>query len=170
MIRFAGPLSIAYLVGGLASMLLIRSTVDGGLYFSVKVLAVPLAALVLLFVRRNRSATESPWFLAVVVYCLLLLFSWPYVMAFNASHVSGRLVYEGRVVEKFRNGRGGGQGNVRVLDRHTGELVGIPVSDEAFAKIDVGADFQACFLKSLFGIPFLWTRAPVPQECRDVAS
>jgi hypothetical protein len=169
-IRHGGMLFTLYGVGAFVGLLLIRSTFNGGFYFSVKVLAVPAALLVVAFVHQNRAQLLSPWRKTAMIYPMLLVFTWPYVMMLNASHVSGRVLFDGPVVEKFTSGSLGSKCHIRIRDRHSGELVAFAVSARVFGGTEVGSDFHACFLKGLFGIPFLWRSNPAPAECRDSGS
>ena len=164
--RYAAWLFYAYIIGGLVFLLLIESVFNGGFYFSVKILWLPLMLLVFGFTWAKRhvlyDATKSIfklWLFAAVFYPLTILFGWPYVMAFNAITASGdTIVYRGPVVRKWigHSPRGDDSCRIEVRDTDSGEIITITVPPERYASLAVGDVAAEEFLRGGFGIPYRW--------------
>ena len=164
--RYAVWLVSAYMIGGIVFLVLIESVFNGGFDFSMKILWLPLLLLIFGFTWVNRhllgdayKSVFMPWLLAVLAYPLMILFSWPYVMALNAATASGdMIVYRGPVVRRRidHGTRGGDSCRIDLRDVHSTEIITITVPLGRYASLSVGDIATEEFRRGGFGIPFRW--------------
>jgi len=93
--RFGTPIFLLYFFISLTFLCLIESVFNGGFYFSIRILWLPVAIVIFGVTawcykdmprgRNGKGAWWFPWVIAAILYPLSLLMAWPYVMAVNAS-------------------------------------------------------------------------------------
>ena len=100
----------------------------------------------------------KPWFAAIAVYGIALLFSWHYVMALNAATSSGETaIYSGRIERKWINhSRFGDEYGIDVLDSTSSQIITLTVSRLKYASLREGDAFRTEFIRGGFGIPYRW--------------
>lgn len=164
-------ISIAFFVG-------IETTFNGGFSVSAKYLSVPLAVGVILFVKININKIKvyAPWsdlniwlFSILLFYPLILLMSWPYVLATNALLSSDEVIeLGGRVDEKFiTKGKNGSSYHLRTVDENTLDKAELNVSKGEYENIMEGDIYYHQFFKGAFGIPWHW-RGTRPNKTLQV--
>jgi hypothetical protein len=165
--RYGGWLFFAYLAGAMLFLVLIDSIFNGGFFFSVKLLWLPLAVVIFGFTWVNRDLLRSetgssrkPWFIALLLYPVALLMSWPYMMALNAATArGGSLVYQGPIERKWIHHGGrrfGDSCEIDIRDTHSSELITISVSSEKYASLSQGDTVTVEYMRGGFGIPYRW--------------
>ena len=164
-------ISFAFLMG-------IETTFNGGVFISAKYLCVPLAVGVIFFVNVNinRIRVHAPWsnlkiwlFSLLLFYPLILLMSWPYVLATNAILSSSEVVELGGIVnEKFiTTGKNGSSYHLKTTDVETLEKIELNVSKSEYQHIKEGDIYHHQFYKGAFGIPWHW-RGNRPNKALQV--
>jgi hypothetical protein len=165
--RYSGLLFLAYVAGGMLFLVLIDSVFNGGFSFSMKILWLPVALAIFGFTCLNREflraemgSSAKPWLLAAMLYPIVLLMSWPYVMALNAATARGdTLVYNGRIERKWihhGSGRFGDTCEIDIRDTQSSEVVTIRVSPEKYASLSQDDIVTVAFTRGGFGIPYRW--------------
>ncbi len=157
--RFGGILFIAYGVVGVFFLVRIPSTFNGGFDFAVRHLWLPIAVVVLSYTawrgERLEPSAWKRWTMAVVLCPLLLLFSWPYVLAANTlGGPHPDMTYRGVVTSKFISGARSRACVVEIQDGTTRERVQFVVSPSLYHSLDVGAEYGQTMKRGLFGIPY----------------
>jgi hypothetical protein len=162
-------LFFASIVGSVFFLVAIESVFNGGFYFSVRILWLPLALLVFGFTWFNRRSLYiamqgrwKTWLTALASYPMALLMCWPYIMAINAATSSGeKMVYRGPIKRKWI-GRGsrGRFYEIDVLDSSTSQVITLDVSPEKYASLREGDIFTTEFIRGGFGIPYRWRFEP----------
>ena len=147
-------------------LILIQSTFNGGFWQSVTWLWLPLAILIFGFTWLNRhffyaqtGSRRQPWFIAILLYPIVLLMTWPYVMALNAATASGdTTTFRGQVVRKWihHSARYGDSCELDLRDSNSGETVTLTVPQSRYDSLSVGDVTMEKFLRGGLGIPFRW--------------
>ncbi len=172
--RYGGFFFFAYMAGGLVFLLLIDSTFNGGFFFSVKHLWLPLALLIFGYVWVNRGffraemrSSIKPWFIAALLYPTALLMSWPYLMAVNAATGHGEtLTYQGPIERKWiQHGRNNFNScMIDIKDTTSAEVVPLVVSPQSYASLLPGEMVSVSFRRGGLGIPYRWrSEGPRPD-------
>ena len=166
-------LLFAYLVGGGFFLVAIESVFNGGFYFSVRILWLPLALLVFGFTWFNRhflyremQSFWKTWATAVAAYLMFLVMTWPYVMAVNAATSNGeKMVYGGQIQRKWiGHGSRSRFYEIDVFDSSTSQVVTFDVSPEKYASLREGEIFTTGFIRGGFGIPYRWRFRSQPHK------
>ena len=165
--RYGGWFFFAYMAGAMLFLILIDFIFNGGFFFSVKVLWLPVAVVIFGFTWVNRDflgaemrSGRKPWFIAATLYPVALLMSWPYVIALNAATARGdTLVYKGPVERKWihhGSRRYGDTCEIDIRDKQSSEVITIPVSSEKYASLSEGETVTVEYMRGGFGIPYKW--------------
>jgi hypothetical protein len=172
--RYGTWLFFAYILGAGFFLIAIESTFNGGFNFSVCVLWLPLALLVFGFTFLNRkflyAKVRSRWNvrgLAIVFYPILLLMTWPYVMALNAITGSGVCVtYTGAIQRKWvhHSPRYGDSYEIDVLNTATSRTNTFTIPRDTYDQLRVGDIYVTKFLSGGFGIPYRWRFQPIKES------
>jgi hypothetical protein len=174
-----------YLTGGVFFLVVIESTFNGGFYFSMRMLWLPVAILVFGFSWLNRRSFSDQmgsswkmWATVVALYGLILLMSWPYVMAINAATSSGeKIIYSGPIQQKWiaHDSRGKSY-QIDLFDLSTSSAITLTISPREYALLSKGDIFKTEFIRGGFGVPYRWrfssgfrTSSVVPQNSNDYA-
>ena len=173
--RFGTPFFLLYILISVVFLGLIETVFNGGFYFSIRILWLPMAIVIfgvtawchtdLAPGRNGKGAWWLPWLMAVILYPVSLLMAWPYVMAVNAflpSH--GSVTYEGPVIDKQTSGGRVTSYQLILDDIRSGEPVTLPVSRAAYAGIPLGQTVHQTFTLGGLGIPYNWRFAGKPSE------
>lgn len=163
-VRFGNALFLAYVGGSLLFLFLLESIYNGGFSVAVKLLWIPLAVVTFGFTWWYRCdlyhlarGRVGVWVTASLTYSIVLLMSWPYVMACNAMTSSGRsIVYSGQVISKFISGARTKSHQIVITDRSSNEPITLTVSPYDFATLSVGDSIHKSFHVGGLGIPYRW--------------
>ncbi|MGH8048038.1 MAG: hypothetical protein ACREKL_12420 [Chthoniobacterales bacterium] len=155
---------MAFLLGGLFFLIAIDSTYNGGFYFSASHLWLPLAALIFGYTWWHRkyfvSVTKrkkSPWITAAIVYPLVLLMSWPWLMALNAVTGTGAMVtYSGPIQGKWINHGKSRSYHFSILDDSSHEIIKLNCNASEYSRLSIGSIASRTFQLGGFGIPYRW--------------
>lgn len=172
--RFGTPFFITYTITAMILLGLIETVFNGGFYFSLRILWLPLAIVIFGVTaychkdlprgRNGKGPRWFPWVMAAVLYPLTLLMSWPYVLLVNALLPSrGPVTYAGPVIEKPLSGGRTTTYLIVLDDFHTGEPITLAVSREAYDKIPLGMIVDQTFTIGGLGIPYNWRFARSPK-------
>lgn len=152
-----------YLLGSGVFLFSIGNTFNGGFELTVKYLALPLAIIFILFsyVRGRRlSGNEKfkAWlFNGLLIYPMILVMSWPYLLAFNAIAAGDKVVaITGAITDKTIAGTKSPAYVVSVTNPETGRISRIAVSQKDYERITIGDSYQFCFYVGRLGLPFFW--------------
>ncbi len=159
----ADSLLMLYALGGGGFLFSIGTTFNGGVGLTVKYLAVPLAIVVISFayIRGRYLPTKEKvkaWlFLCFLLYPMILLFAWPYVLAFNALTATGETVaVTGTITRKSTAGAKSVAYVVSIRNPQTGQDSQVAVSKEDYESMSLGDSYQFCYYRGRFDIPFFW--------------
>jgi hypothetical protein len=151
-----------------ATLLLVRTPFNAGFDLTIRYLAFPLLALVLFVAHASRKKNERhPWmryFFALIIWPMLVVFSWPYLLVVNAAAADGStLEVSGPVTEKFAAGSSRSKSYViKLLDQATRDQVDVPISRSEWDIVKVGDGYKFCFFNGRFGVPYYWLLAGQP--------
>jgi len=146
-------------------LMTIESTFNGGFIFAVQSLWLSLALIVFGVAWWCRQSFKeipgfhgAPLLIAAILYPLLLLFSWPHVMALNAVLPSrGEVIYEGPVVKKWTSGKKNRISYIIVVrDRATQKDMKLHAPKWQFEQLSVGDTMRKSFTLGGLGIPYRW--------------
>jgi hypothetical protein len=165
LVRFQKWILLGFVAGSVFFLMFIDSTFNGGFYFSVTHLWLPLACVIFgytwwhraYFIRIKKSVWK-PWFLAAVLYPVALLMIWPYLMAVNAITGTGETItFHGPIQEKRTSqGRRSTSYQVVILDQTSHERVTLKCSSSDYVKFHTGDVISRTFQVGGFGIPYRW--------------
>lgn len=165
LIRHRNLLLGAYLLGALFFLVAIESVFNGGFFFAISWLWLPLLVIVFGFTwwyreRLYRLAKNSKvrmWVIAALMYPLVLLMSWPYMMALNAATATGaRVVYKGPIVRKWVSKGKSTSYHIDIYDEATRMPVTLNCSSQRYDSLSEGQVISREFQLGGFGIPFGW--------------
>lgn len=173
--RFGTPFFVLYVITSIVLLGLIETIFNGGFYFSIRILWLPLAIVIFGVTawchkdmprgRNGKGAWWFPWVIATILYPLTLLMAWPYVMAVNALlPAQGSVTYAGPVIDKQLSGGRTTTYLIVLDDFHSGEPITLPVSHDAYDKIPLGMIVDQTFTIGALGIPYNWRFAGKPSE------
>lgn len=164
---------MTFCVGGVIWHILIESVFNGGFDESVRWLWLPWLVLVIGYLVRYRrwlrerfgGETWKAIGTAAVMYPILVLMSWPYVMAVNAVRDVGLIEYDGRVEKKWIS-----EGRVRehmleIRDSGTAQAT-VPVGQDLYESAQVGQFAHCTYWQGAFGIPYRWRYGEAAPVCR----
>jgi hypothetical protein len=164
--RYANWIFFCYMGGAAVFLLLIESVFNGGFAQSIKWLWLPLAVLIFGFTWLNRylfhansGSSRQSWLFAFILYPVVLLLSWPYVMALNAATASGdTMTYRGPVVQKRidHSRRYGDSYQIELQDTRSTEIITLTVPPARYSSLSVGDVTTEEFLRGGLGILFRW--------------
>jgi hypothetical protein len=150
--------------GSMFFLFSIESVFNGGFWFAISHLWVPLLIVIfgytwwyrirLYQISRNKI---SVWATAIIFYPVAVILSWPYVMALNAVTGSNKEVtYRGPIQKKWMSqGRSTGY-HIVVLDESSKELITLNCSNKVYDTLSEGQIFSKNFKVGGFGIPYRW--------------
>ncbi|RYD84392.1 MAG: hypothetical protein EOP84_05620 [Verrucomicrobiaceae bacterium] len=162
--RYRSVLLMSFMLFSVFLLFAIESVFNGGFTFSLRILWAPWALLIVGFggwnydfLARETRSRWRPWLFAILTYPVVLLMSWPYVMALNAVTGSGTtVIYEGPIMEKrITGGRHPGH-VVEILNKQSAELVTLRCSEARYHQLSEGDVFRETFFVGGFGIPYRW--------------
>jgi hypothetical protein len=166
--------SIFFLFMGVSGgfLMTIESTFNGGFYYSVKLLCIPLAIIILAYVRWHQSAfgkSRRIWIVAGLLYPIALLMSWPYVMALNLlTSPDKKITYHGTIERKWESNGRTVSYHVDLLDTTTRQLVTLNYSPAHYAQVARGDTISETYFAGRLGIPARWKYAnPLAPEIRE---
>lgn len=131
-------------------------------------LSLPLAVFFAYCVYANREALalgsrkygkdRYRYFALVVLYCLVLFNSWPYVMVFNVlGYTPKPVILSGPITNKWISyGRGSHGYGVTFLNASTGTGISLIVSQAQYDSVSVGDLFEEKMLMGRMGLLYKW--------------
>lgn len=162
--RYRNILFFTYI--GLSAFFLMRleSIFNGGFYYSVRILWLPLAIIIFGYtwlhrnffysVNRNKITT---WALVIMLYGLSLLMTWPYVMAVNAFTGDGdEIVYEGPIEKKWISKGKRLTYHLVIRDQKTMEIVTLNCGKNFYNSVSEGNFITEHFYMGGLGFPYRW--------------
>ena len=161
---------------GLAFLLGIKTTFNGGFSLAAKYLCIPLAVAIIFFVKTNihKVRPHVQWsdfkiwlFSMLLVYPLIVLMSWPYVLAANALFSSRETVELGGLVDKkfITSGKYGPSYHIRTTDLRTLDQAKLNVTEQEYRGIREGETYHQYFYEGAFGIAWHWS-GQAPNQSR----
>jgi hypothetical protein len=157
---------------GISSIFLftIGTTFNGGVGLTAKYLAAPLAIIVFAFtyVRSRGLPTKTKinalLLFGVLIYPMILLFAWPYVLAFNALAATGETIaISGGISRKSTSGAKSTAYIVSIRNQQLDEDVQISVSKRDYDHMAIGDSYKFCYYQGRLGIPYFWRFLGQPQ-------
>lgn len=157
---------ILFLYLGIAVFFLLRleSIFNGGFFYSMQILCLPLAVIIFgyswlyrsYFYRVNKSKIVT-WTVVILFYGLTLLMTWPYVMAFNAFTGSGeKVIYEGPIEEKWISKGKHWSYHLEIRDQKTLKTVTLNCSKNFYNSVSEGDYISDHFYMGGLGFPYRW--------------
>jgi len=170
--RYGSAAFMAFCVGSVLWMILIESVFNGGLKESVRWLWLPWLALVVGYVVRYRrwlaecyrGKAWKAFGLAALIYPLLILMSWPYVMAANAAGDGGSIEYAGRIEKKWISGGKTTSHLFDILSANAARTT-VQVNEHVYETAQVGQHVHCSYRQGLFGIPYRWRYGEAGPAC-----
>lgn len=155
-----------FVVLSLLGLLLLKTEFNGGFSLALQYLAPPLFLLVMGAAHANRKKVQPSWlayFFALVMWPLLVVFSWPLLLVANAAAADGSVLeFSGPVSNKFMAGTRSREHVVTLLDQATRNEVKISIPPDAWDAAKIGEVYKFCFFNGKFGVPYYWRFAGPP--------
>jgi len=160
---------------GIAWLVLIDSTFNGGFDEAVRWLWAPWLVVVVAYAwrywgwMRERTRRWSSWklpLLVVAMHPMLILMSWPHLMAINASGDRGLGVYEGALQHKWiSRGRSSTSNILTFTDAASRRTVDAQVSQELYDSAGIGAMVHCEYRIGTLGIAYRWRYGEDKPAC-----
>ena len=158
-----------YALGGGGFFYSIGTTFNGGVGLTVKYLAVPLAVVIVVigYIRTRHLLTKDKikacLFLGLLIYPMILLFAWPYLLAFNAFASTGEtLAVTGSITRKSTAGAKSIAYVVSIRNAQSGEDTQVNVSKNDYEAMSIGDVYKFCYYRGRLDIPFYWRLSGQP--------
>lgn len=156
---------------GAALILSIQTTFNGGVYLTMQYVPIPLALIIFGFTavkthrEREPNLKRQAWFLAIIMYALAVLFSYPYLLALNSIGIQDETVeYAGPITDIHKSSSGKYPSTITIRDIYTNKHVELRVNRAQADQLFLGASYKFCFYRGRFDIPFVW-RFSEPPKC-----
>ncbi len=158
-----------FMAVGVALLLVIKTTFNGGFYITMQYVTVPWVLIIFGFTavktRRESNLKRQAWFLAIIMYALAVFFSYPYFLALNSIGMQDEIVaYSGPITDIHKSSSGKYPSTITIRDIYTNEFVEFHVNHTQVDQLYLGASYKSCFYRGRFDIPFVW-RFSAPPKC-----
>ncbi len=162
--RYRNVLFFTYLGFSVFFLLKLDSVFNGGFYYSVRLLWLPLAIVIFGYTWLNRTFLYSvnankiiTWVLAVMLYALSLLMTWPYVMAVNALTSNGdEIVYQGPIEKKWISKGKQWSYHLVIRDQQSMKKITVNCSKKRYYSLSEGDVIVERFYIGGLDFPFRW--------------
>ena len=172
--RYGTALFIGFSVSAVVWLILIDTPVNAGFNDSARWLWIPLLVVVALYTWRYWSQLRDgvrgrkPWWVVVqsaAMFLMLLLYSWPHSLLFNAIGAGDDVRLRGPVVDKHVASGRYRSYHVAFVDEHTGMRTVIDVPRGVYEQVVVGHRMVCRFRRGSLGFLYRWRYGQAAPAC-----
>lgn len=158
--RWGNVLFVIYIAGAIFFLLSIETTFNGGFDLTIRWLSAPIAIIVFgcaYFYRHEAKSRLRLWIAALILFPILVIFSWPYLVAANSICAPKHaIVFKGPIRSKTSSGGRFISCQITIQNEETGKEVTFTVPKSIWDNYAIGDEYQEKIYVGRFGIPYRW--------------